>query len=264
MVDSNEEATSPRTVELMRKHFGKSLLVFPKLVCGDVNIPLSTGMLAIERKEVHDLLSSIGDGRLFDQVERMQTNCAFAAILVIGNFSYSVNTDKVVINGETTSWDGKSVRNALKAVQWGGVAVVFTTLENYCDSIYETINLAAKPSHEQRLVKKRSITFPPIDERIERIARILPDGMAVKLADSLMRFLAEDTPGVNESNPYGNITVAQAICWISMMGISSQELGIGSAGYPIQPKGWGNKSVINSIPKKRKRKDRKNNKTNRI
>lgn len=244
LIDSNEEATSPHTVQTIRNWYSSTKYADPvtvivnKLQAGDINIPLKTGLLMIERKEAHDFLASIGDGRLFDQVERMQNLSSFCAVVVTGKFIYDHN-DMVVIGGESTNWRGISVRGAITVVQWSGVPVLFCNAgEHFCKTIDELIMFANKDSHEQKLKKRRTITFPEIDPTVEKLAKILPDGMGVKMADSLLRAVCNDP---TEDNPYG--TILQAMEFVSLFG-NEEEAG-GNVEL-VRPAGWGIKSLMNT------------------
>lgn len=241
LVDSNEEATSPRTVQSMRDYFGKEpehTLMVTKLQAGDINIPLPTGLLMIERKEASDFLGSIGDGRLKDQVERMQNQSSFCAIIVVGKFIYD-KYDMICIDGEQTKWRGRSVRAAMVTVQWSGVPIIFANRgEEFCRTIDEIVYTASKETHGQGLRKRRTVTFPEPDKTVERLANALPPGMGLKMADSLLRAVASNP---TENNPYG--TMIAAMEFVSLFGAEEE------AGGDIEltrPAGWGYKSLMDT------------------
>ncbi len=164
IVDSNEQATSAETVERLRE-------IYPKLVVGDciadVAIPLTTGLLLIERKTLGDLLGSISDSRLWQQAARMAEASQFACIIVQGELRMSRN-DKVLIQGKETGWHGASVRAALLAVQWAGCAVAFIAPGDYARTVEEVAKLAAKPSHFHYTRTSPSVSFYPEDKALYR------------------------------------------------------------------------------------------------
>src|SRR4030067_1196716 len=86
-----------------------------QLAAGDVNVPTPNGLLAIERKTPSDLLSSIGDGRLFDQARAMVESVRFPLIVVNGSLLYNQD-DCAVADERDTQWRGVSVRAAIRAV----------------------------------------------------------------------------------------------------------------------------------------------------
>ena len=67
-VDSNEYAVAREVAEVLRKNFG-CVIVVKDL---DVADYVASERVAVERKTVIDLVNSIKDGRLFDQVKRLK------------------------------------------------------------------------------------------------------------------------------------------------------------------------------------------------
>lgn len=222
IVDSNEQATNPRIVEHLRTHF-KNITV-SKLTSGDVNIITDEGkVISIERKEAHDLLGSIGDGRVFHQVENMANNSDYSAIIVTGNIDYDKN-DMVTVDGEATNWRGKSVRGAITAIMWSACPVLKADVDDYAITIMEVIEFCNKPG-ERKHLKPRPVTFPPVDERVEILACF--PGVGLKRAEALLRFVGSN----GEYGPLGN-----ALMWAANM-IDMEE--------DCRPTGWGRVTIDN-------------------
>jgi ERCC4-type nuclease len=116
IVDKNEEVNSPHVVERLRRFF--PALECETLDCGDIKIILEGGnVLAIERKRAGDFLGSIGDGRLFNQVERMSKSSKWCCVIIEGQISYDKDDMAVIpvydrsgnmISAEVTGWHGAS------------------------------------------------------------------------------------------------------------------------------------------------------------
>jgi len=223
ITDSNEAATSPTTVQNLKRTFPG--LIVSQLDFGDVNVILDNGeLLAIERKQVFDFLSSIGDGRLFDQAERM-SKAKYSAIIVQGTLGYT-SDDMAVANKEKTNWSGSSVRGALYAVQFSGCPVIFAQEDWYPKIIQDLINFVTKPDKHWQTKHRRIITFPPLDERVDLLASF--PNIGVKRASSMVEFCGKVE---------GNLgTLAEALCWASAMPLIDNA---------SRPAGWGNKIAQN-------------------
>lgn len=229
LVDSNEEATNPKTIAEMRKHFPK--LQVTSLAFGDVNVVLDTGdILAIERKAATDFLGSIGDGRLFRQVESMANNAKFYCVIVVGGFYFSKSDMTVAVNPdgteEETNWKGVSVRGALHALQWSACPVLFTaSIPQYPFTIMEAVGFVSKPTdHVQRLRHTRIVTFPPVDTSVEILASF--PGIGIKRAQALMDYA--------DGSEFKSL--AGALAWGSVLPL------IKKGG---RPDGWGEAAVAN-------------------
>jgi ERCC4-type nuclease len=192
---------------------------------GDVNVVLDNGdLLAIERKEIHDFLGSIGDGRLFDQAERM-SKAKYSAIIVQGTLTYS-SDDMAIANKERTNWSGVSVRGALYAVQFSGCPVLFCPEDWYPRIVQSLIEFVSKSDQHWQNKHRRIITFPPLDERISLLATF--PNIGIKRATSMVEFCGKTE---------GNLgTLAESLCWASAMPLIEN----GS-----RPAGWGNKIAQN-------------------
>lgn len=209
VVDTNEAATNPKTIEQLRKHFSNVVLAN---ICCDVQIPLSDGsVLAIERKAPSDFLASLNDGRLKQQVEAMHKIAKFVAVVITGRFEYGGN-GFVKIEDEKTNWKSTSIRGMLRALQWSGTAVEFCPSSFYAQMIEELYTTCNNEDHRQGLQKHRVITFPPLDDRLQILGQF--SGVGIESAQSLLQYA-----GVMENNAddegYGSL--AAALHWMTIM-----------------------------------------------
>lgn len=240
LVDKNEEV-NPRIMKALYKNFSQ---VIPTnlphrdyggvtVTAGDINIPLSDGtVLAIERKTPDDFLNSIPTRHLFNQVEVMAQNAKYSVIIVTGAFTYGKTDDMCYIRKDderiSTNWTGASVRAAITKIMYSGCPVIFCPEEFYCQAIAEQYSIANQGDTSQGIKKRRIITFPPIDERVEFIAQI--PGIGLKLAESLMMFAGKME---GKSDDYG--TIASAFHWLSILvQIDKTE----------RPAGWGPAKIL--------------------
>lgn len=228
IVDSNEQATSPGEVEHLRAFFADPVVikkvgepisfVVAKLTAGDINvIPNDGRIIAFELKEPGDLLGSIGDGRIFRQVENMTNHASFAVIVVTGSITYGPN-DEVRIDGAPTNWKGSAIRAAICAIEWSACPVLRTTSGALGMTLVETTLLAMKPpDHFQRA--ERVVAFPPLDERVEILSGF--PGIGLKRARAMMNFVGHD-------GQMGRL--ADALSWATILGAVKEE---------SHPEGWG-------------------------
>lgn len=220
LLDSNEQATNPKFVEELKVHFPK--LNITSLEFGDLNIILKNGdILAVERKEAGDFLGSIGDGRVFRQVEKMAAGAKFYCIIIVGSMVFN-EEDMTVVNGEVTGWKGKSVRGAIHALQWSACPIFFTTRQMFPFTLMEVIDFCNKPVEHVQKHHHRVVTFPPLEPAVEIISSF--PGIGVKRAQALMDFVAR--------TDYASL--GGALAWASAFPLIKE----GS-----RPEGWGNKMV---------------------
>lgn len=223
IVDSNEQATSPKTVQRLRD-------IYPNLIVrdciADISIPLATGLLLIERKALGDLLGSISDSRLWQQAARMAEASQFACIIVQGDLRMSRN-DKVLLQGKETGWTGASVRAALLAVQWSGCAIVFIAPGDYAKTVEEIVKLASKPSHTHYTRTSPSVSFYPEDrdlyKRIDFIQSI--PNIGPKRAEALVKWC--------------DCGIAEVLEWATRMSVTVPDKS-------NRPKGWTD-NLVNKV-----------------
>jgi ERCC4-type nuclease len=197
VVDTNEQATNPTIVNQLRAYFGEANIILSKLTAGDLSIPLATGLLLVERKKPGDLFGSIADGRVFSQVERMAASARFCAIVIHGSLIYDSN-DKVIVDGRESNWNGKAVRAAINSIMWSGCLVMNVTSGVFAQAVDELIHLAMKPDHIQKK-RKRAITFPPMDNRLDLLSSI--PGIGPTRADAILKFVGD----IKKGDEYGRL-----------------------------------------------------------
>lgn len=236
IVDKNEEVNSPHVVENLRRFFPG--LECETLDCGDIKVILSGGnVLAIERKRAGDFLSSIADGRLFNQVERMFKSSKWCCVIIEGQITFDKDDMAVipiydkrgnVIASETTGWHGASVRGAMHAVQWSCCPII--SIEPYALP-HMIIDLAAfceKPAeHTQSLGRRRVVSFPP-PTLAEEIIAAFP-GVGMKRARALLEF-------ASTQNDTSTGTIAEALTWASVLHRIDKQ---------YRPVGWGSVTIKN-------------------
>ncbi len=206
IVDSNEAATNAGVVRSLERHFGSANVKISKLTAGDISIPLNTGLLLIERKTPGDLLGSIGDGRVFEQVERMAMLARFSAVVIHGSLIF--HEDGVIANGRRTKWNSMSVQHSMWAMQWAGSAVVVVPEGAYPQTVEALIHLAEKP--KRRAKRERAITFPPMDPRVEFMCGI--PGLGPIRSEMLMEWV-----GQNIGIPEEKVTASQMLSWATFL-----------------------------------------------
>lgn len=237
IVDKSEKSSAPHIVESLSKYFKVISANLPhriygnkKITAGDINIPLDDGtVLAIERKTGSDLLNSIKERHILNQVEVMHTHAKWCAVIVTGKISYSPN-DMVIVDKRETEWGGASVRALLDTIQFSGCAVRFCPETEYPLMVREIYDLASKPDKHRGLVKNRIITFPPVDERVQFLAQL--PGIGLETAESLLQFA-----GMMDKNADGDGfgTLVSALHWMSILSGVDQD---------SRPKNWGGKKIL--------------------
>jgi len=228
IVDSNEEATNPKIVKSLKRLFPK--LKVQQLTSGDLNVVLDNGeVLAIERKEAGDFLSSIGDGRVFRQVEAMSNNSKWCAIVIQGIISFDED-DMTIVDGRETKWKGASVRGAMLAIQWSGCPIIYTASfpYGYAEIVADIIKFCSKPEvHHQSLGRKRIVTFPPISLSEEIVAAF--PGIGLKRSRALINY-------AKDMDRSTDVSLAKSLCWATYLP---------KFAYKSRPEGWGDKVVAN-------------------
>lgn len=124
MVDSRE----PSWVHDLK--FGGAMKMVTALDYGDAWATANNGdMICIERKAPNDLLGSIKDNRLFNQIAGIRSKTPWAYLVVTGVLTATVQ-GKVIADERVSGWDWNSVQGALVTVQEMGVRVVYCQSDN--------------------------------------------------------------------------------------------------------------------------------------
>lgn len=189
MLDNREPAS------ILNLKFGGVPCVRLQLECGDLWASTDDGeMLIVERKTPSDLLGSIKDGRLFQQVAAMREKSKWAYVMVTGALTHSLD-GHVITENRTTGWRFDDVMGALLTIQELGVSLI------HCqsDSHYEEAVI--------RLARRDRKQTKPIQPRVQ--AHVLTD--AEKILTSL--------PGIGLERAglllgeFG--TAAHALAWLT-------------------------------------------------
>jgi ERCC4-type nuclease len=104
------------TVSSLPERYGADILMIPHESWG--------GWLGVQRKELRDLLASLADGRLGEQVLKMK-RCARSMIVVEGRMKWAAGGELVAEN-----WGRPLTRDAWNGIKWT------TTLANGCQVDY--------------------------------------------------------------------------------------------------------------------------------
>jgi ERCC4-type nuclease len=181
-IDSNEAMQTPKVLLDINKEFKGCPVQVMKLQAGDVNILVDDKFLCIERKAPGDFLASIGDGRLFNQCERMVTITPWSFFLIDGQISFDID-DCAVYDRQITKWQGAAVRAAMVTVQLAGCVLMQLGGTTFSYMLRQLIDIAMKPVHEQKLRTMRAISYPPIEPAAEVLASF--PGVGLKRARRL-------------------------------------------------------------------------------
>ena len=241
VVDKSEQDTSPSTIENLKHTFPNLLIAnLPhrqhgntKVTAGDINIPLDDGnVLAIERKTVSDLLGSIPNRHVMNQIEVMHSHAKFVALIITGKLRYSV-TDMVMDDKRTTEWNGRDVRSLLRKIQLSPAIVEFCPEHEYANMVMEIYKTVTNIDNLPKTYKNRIVTFPPVDERVQFLAQ-LPSVSLVR-AMSLLNFagMMEGVKPDEDGNTFG--TVAQALHYMSILSHFDKD---------TRPEGWGSQTIL--------------------
>lgn len=112
----------------------------------------------IERKEISDLMGSIADGRVFQQVARLAELAkdpdTFCYVLVTGKIR--AQDQKMVTRRGVTKWDLASINGAICEIQEVGVTVAFGDDANLAQTL---ITIAERNHSGVRVTPKRDIAL---------------------------------------------------------------------------------------------------------
>ena len=228
-IDSNEAMQTPKVLLDITKAFGGCSIQVMKLQAGDINILVEDKFICIERKAPGDFLASIGDGRLFNQAERMVTMTPWSFFLIDGMITFDID-DFAVADNNSTKWNGAAVRAAMLTIQLAGCVMLQLGNINFSYMLRQIIDIAMKPVHEQKLRTIRAISYPPIEPSAEILASF--PGVGLKRARSLLEWVCTNKPGCDDTQG----SLASAIEFATMMPLLKSE---------DHPEGWGGKTIEN-------------------
>lgn len=201
ILDSRE----PKNIQSLK--FGGIPAIVATLDCGDCWASTDDGqMLVIERKTPTDLLGSIKDGRLFQQVAAMRERSKWAYLMITGALAHTLD-GMVIADNRTTGWRWADVQGALLDVQELGVSLVVCQ----SDSHYEEaiIRLARRNRKAVKAIEPRM--QPHILTDAEKVLISLP-GIGLERAGLLL-------------GEFGS--ASYAIAWLTWLNTFAEISGIG-------------------------------------
>ena len=139
-------------------------------------------LLIVERKTANDFVSSIKDGRLFNQVSRAKQLTPYVYVAIVGSILPARN-NKTLINGNSTGWDYNAIQGVMLSIQELGASIVFCADDN--DFLPCMARLANRSRGTVPVMPVREAT---IFGGAETILASLPGIGAKKAADLLTHF----------------------------------------------------------------------------
>lgn len=125
MIDQREPAW------VQQLTFGCPSTLVTLLEWGDVWVTTDDGvLLAVERKTADDLLNSLKDGRLFEQLAGLRTISEYAYLVVCGSLTRGPDGLTLTERG-MTGWNYQAVQSALLTAQELGVFVIHTADDHF-------------------------------------------------------------------------------------------------------------------------------------
>lgn len=140
--------------------FGDCVTSVTLLEFGDVLATTDDGqLLAIERKTSDDLLNSLKDGRLFQQLAGLRQLTPFAYLIVTGTLWRGTDGHAVTERG-VTGWSYQSVQAALLTCQELGVYVIHTSDDKFADTVVGLGKRNRSDTIQQRPARRLNLLEP--------------------------------------------------------------------------------------------------------
>ena len=102
----------------------------------DFMLITNRGIVVLQRKTILDLIASVKDGRLAQQLPLMRKSSEFPILLVEGHFRYSRNGQLLNGRGRNRRWTKDGIRNLLRTVKYVELIDV-----EYSDSLRDTVRI---------------------------------------------------------------------------------------------------------------------------
>lgn len=164
-------------------------------------------MLIIERKTPSDLLSSIKDGRLFQQVAAMRQRGKWIYLCITGVLMHTLD-GHIITDNRTTGWKFDDAQGALLTVQELGVSVVVCQSDQHYEAAI--LRLAQRDRKAVKAIEPRVEPHVLTDQ--EKVLIALP-GIGVERAGLLL--------GEHGSAAY-------SIAWLTWLDSFAEVSGIGN------------------------------------
>lgn len=187
--------------------FGNAMVAHSQLDAGDVLATCDDGaLLAIERKTPDDLLNSIREDRLWQQLVGIRALTPWAYLLITGELRRG-DDGHVWTDGRATGWAWSAIQGALLQAQEMGVFVVYAASSE--DFEAAVMRLAARSHRAEMLVAPARA--PRILSEAERVLCALP-GIGLEKVQPILEYTC---------------TPAFALVWLSQLDNQERVPGIG-------------------------------------
>lgn len=201
LIDDRE----PQSIQNLK--FGGVLTMCLQLEAGDLVASTDDDeLLIVERKTPSDLLSSIKDGRLFQQCAAIRNKSKWAYLMITGALAHTLD-GHVITDNRTTGWRFDDVMGALTSVQEMGVVVINCQSDGHYESAV------------MRLAKRDRKAVKAVEPRVQ--PHILSDAEKVLMSFPNIGF---ERVGLL-LNEFG--TAAHAIAWLTWLNTFMEISGIG-------------------------------------
>jgi ERCC4-type nuclease len=187
--------------------FSGAPVAITTLDAGDLWASTDDGqLLIIERKTPSDLLGSIKDGRLFQQVAAMRAKSKWVYLMITGALAHTLD-GHVITDNRTTGWRFDDVSGALLTVQELGANIVICQSDQHYEEA--VIRLARRDRKDVKPLEPR--TQAHILTEAEKVLISLP-GIGLERAGLLL--------GEHGSAAY-------SIAWLTWLNTFAEVSGIG-------------------------------------
>lgn len=177
------------------------------LDCGDVWATTDAlDLLIIERKTPSDLLGSIEDGRVFEQIARCRERSQWVYLVITGTLAHSLD-GYTIADERVTRWRWRDVQGALLSIQEAGAGIVYCTDDSEFAATVQW--LGRRERVQEKAIRTR--TAARVMTTGEQILTALP-GIGLQRAQTLLDEFA------------GNPT--WALVWLSQLGTVYEVAGI--------------------------------------
>jgi ERCC4-type nuclease len=199
VIDSRE----PTWVRSLR--LGSVPVAVQELSAGDACLATPDAMILVERKTPNDLLASIADDRLFNQVAEMRRQTPWTYVVITGTIDAVMG--KVRIDGRSTNWSWQSLQGALATVQELGGVVVYCsgdseyapTLEWLAGRNHGTVRIEAKRDAVITTPAESILTALPGISEVRATALLKHCGSAAWALAFLSNGTSDKVPGIGPS-----------------------------------------------------------------
>lgn len=175
-------STEPELIKTMTWHEPANVIT---MVTGDIMLIQSSKMMLIERKGAPDLLNSMADGSLVEQISRLVEATKFPLLLTHGSLLCN-KEGKVVANGRDSRWDWWALQMQLVSLQTGGCMYLhLNTTKEIPEAIKHLSKWLSRDDH-LRVYRKERIPFLMPFRGLEVLAAL--PGIGVKRAKDCLDF----------------------------------------------------------------------------